>query len=267
MRANQALAFASELRFGNPERQSEAFRALKEYFSHTNPENGTYRRLKRLLLKIDNPYSRILVADQLYEKPGLIELVTRAGINLKELEETRAFYKEVFPVLGKRAVLYDLCCGNGLNGFYWLWQKSADFVYFVDNKPNNHFYSLLGEVNPEAFTFSIEDIFTAPSKNLVREKDAALIAVHACGHLSDRVIALGLEARASFAVMPCCYSRSLYMDAELLRLFDNPEEVIDALRIYKILEQGYEPQMRRVSAKITEKNRIIIGIPPNQENH
>jgi hypothetical protein len=86
-----------------------------------------------------------------------------------------------------------------------------------------------------------------------------IVSCHACGRLTDDVLALAARARARVAVLPCCHDTrgtppacGGWMDAPL---------AIDAARAHWLEAQGYDVWTQTIPAEITPKNRLLIGAP------
>lgn len=106
-----------------------------------------------------------------------------------------------------------------------------------------------------------------------------LVAIHACGSLSDRVLLAALNSQSAVAIMPCCHSlrkqtESLSMLAlaagmpsekvdDIVAKASNASQpkVIDQFRIDALTAVGYEICEASISTKITAFNRIIMGKP------
>ena len=86
------------------------------------------------------------------------------------------------------------------------------------------------------------------------------LSVHACGRLTDVVLAVAANARVRVAVLPCCHdirgcdagALSGWMDAAL---------AIDAVRARRLASQGYRIWTQQIPQDITPKNRLLIGAP------
>ncbi len=111
-------------------------------------------------------------------------------------------------------------------------------------------------------------------------EDTLLVAIHACGSLSDRVLLAALNSRSAVAIMPCCHSLRKQTESLSMLAFasDLPTKnvenltvkvleagqpaVIDQFRIDALTAVGYEIRSATISPDITLFNRIILGKPP-----
>lgn len=160
--------------------------------------------------------------------------------------------------------LYDLCCGNGLAGAYFLDEKEVEKVVMVDLK-SLMYRTKLQERNP-GIVFINESI----DNLIISEKPAALIGVHACGRLTDIVIEKAVDARVPFAVMPCCYNSEMNKyelreppDGRKL-VYPNEQSYYDAFRMQFAKERGYDVVLTTIDPKITPMNNVIVATPLNK---
>lgn len=108
-----------------------------------------------------------------------------------------------------------------------------------------------------------------------------LVAAHACGSLSDRVLMAAIKSKSPVAIMPCCHS--LRKQAQSLsslalasgmpshsidHIFSAKTAVgqpalIDQFRCDALAVLGYQIVEDSIQAEITAFNRIIMGIAPS----
>ena len=108
---------------------------------------------------------------------------------------------------------------------------------------------------------SIDDIVPAPS--------TLLVAVHACGILSDKVISLALRGNAPVALVPCCHTKKslsidqrLQMKEDSLTLEDfDLSTYIDNRRFDRLQNSGMDVQEVFLPQIITPKNRVFLASP------
>ena len=152
-------------------------------------------------------------------------------------------------------------------------------VYFVDKTDSNNSKKVrkqldLNEYNTK-YNYDNVDIFDEKIRtyfeNAQKEK-GIIVSIHACGSLSDRIIELSIKYHVPFAVVPCCQGREIddvlrtsgytVEDAQFhSRYFEDISGYSDLMRINYAIEQGYKIILRALPREITDKNRIMIGIP------
>jgi hypothetical protein len=89
-----------------------------------------------------------------------------------------------------------------------------------------------------------------------------VVSSHACGALTDRVLARAVAARARVAVLPCCHDLASG-DAGALSGWVDGALAIDIVRAVHLEQQGYRVWTQTIPADITPKNRLLIATPVN----
>ncbi len=216
-----------------------------------------------------DPSSKARLTHKLVDRfPGdtLFDRVARAlcgagCLPRKELYESWETAKRVRRrFAGGRVV--DLCCGHGLLA---------------------HLMLLLDDDSPEAIAVDtrvppcaakVREVLVAAWPRLagrVRIVQASMetiellpgdvvVSAHACGGLTDAVIAQAVAARARVAVLPCCHDLAKNDDGGLAGWMDGPL-AIDAARAVQLRARGYDVFTSTIPATITEKNRLLLGAP------
>jgi hypothetical protein len=87
-----------------------------------------------------------------------------------------------------------------------------------------------------------------------------VVSCHACGALTDRVIARAVSARAPVGVLPCCHEKAT-CDRGPLGGWLDAATAIDALRAVRLEQAGYRVWTQIIPAAITPKNRLLLGAP------
>ncbi|MBX3261176.1 MAG: hypothetical protein KF782_15940 [Labilithrix sp.] len=87
-----------------------------------------------------------------------------------------------------------------------------------------------------------------------------VVSTHACGALTDVVLARAVAARARVAVLPCCHDGDT-CDAGALEGWVDVSLAIDATRARRLAAEGYAVHTQLVPAAITPKNRLLMGEP------
>jgi hypothetical protein len=86
------------------------------------------------------------------------------------------------------------------------------------------------------------------------------VSCHACGALTDRVLALAAGARARVAVLPCCHDARAAASAPASGWLD-AALAIDVARAHGLATQGYQVWTQRIPGDITPKHRLLLGAP------
>jgi SAM-dependent methyltransferase len=103
--------------------------------------------------------------------------------------------------------------------------------------------------------------FVTSAMEDVALSDSDLVASsHACGALTDRVLACAVEARARVAVLPCCHDLAVN-DAGGLGGWVDSALAIDIVRATRLRQHGYDVWTQAIPATITPKNRLLLGAP------
>ncbi len=87
-----------------------------------------------------------------------------------------------------------------------------------------------------------------------------VVSSHACGALTDVVLARAAAARARVAVLPCCHDLQA-CDAGTLEGWVDGPLAIDIMRAMRLEQQGYRVRTQSIPSAITPKNRLLIGAP------
>jgi hypothetical protein len=188
--------------------------------------------------------------------------VCRAGcLPRKELFEAWEVARRVRRRFrGGRVV--ELCAGHGLLGqVMLLLDDSSPGVLIVDRTlpPSaSTVHEALAEVWPrlrDRCTFqqaSIDDVALGPQD--------VVVSVHACGGLTDGVIARASAAGARLAVMPCCHHLDTADTADLTGWLDGPVAV-DVVRAMTLRTAGWRVWTQRIPDAITPQNRLLMAEP------
>lgn len=87
-----------------------------------------------------------------------------------------------------------------------------------------------------------------------------VVATHACGALTDVVLARACEVRARVAVLPCCHDVETCDTGGLLGWLE-PALAIDATRALRLRAAGYHVHTATIPSAITPMNRLLLGAP------
>ena len=91
-------------------------------------------------------------------------------------------------------------------------------------------------------------------------RNDVVVSSHACGALTDTVLARAVSAGARVAVLPCCHDLAVN-DAGVLRGWMDGPLAVDAMRAVRLEQAGYRAWTQTISASVTPKNRLLLGAP------
>lgn len=161
---------------------------------------------------------------------------------------------------GRRVV--DLACGHGLLAhILLLLDDSSPEALAVDRvlpKSAGTLAASLCEAWPRLrgrVRFIETDVRDVPL-----HRGDLVVSAHACGGLTDLILARAVEARACVAVLPCCHDLK---DADLGGLegwLDGPL-AMDAARVARLRSRGYRVLTQTIPGDITPKNRLLMAEP------
>ena len=92
------------------------------------------------------------------------------------------------------------------------------------------------------------------------EEGDLIVSAHACGTLTDLVLAKAIAARARVAVLPCCHAIGKSDSGTLEGWVDGPL-AIDIMRVIRLQQAGYRTRTIEIPKEITPKNRLLLGQP------
>jgi hypothetical protein len=156
----------------------------------------------------------------------------------------------------------DLACGHGLVAHVMLLlDDTSPSALAIDPRPTPSaaplaaalaaaWPRLAGRVTTEAR--AIADVELGPGD--------VVIATHACGRLTDEVIARAVAARARLALLPCCQDEET-CDAGGLSGWMDLALAVDATRVARLRAEGYAVTTQTIPRAITAKNRFLLGDP------
>ena len=90
--------------------------------------------------------------------------------------------------------------------------------------------------------------------------DDVVVSIHACGDLTDQIIAGAVAARARLAVLPCCHDFATGDTGDIAGWVD-ASLAIDITRATRLRAQRYRVWTQSIPDQITSKNRLLIGAP------
>ena len=92
------------------------------------------------------------------------------------------------------------------------------------------------------------------------DSTARVLAIHACGALTDHALDLAVAARARFAALPCCHNHRKLDDGGLSGWMP-PGVAIDATRVWRLRQAGYQVWTSTIDENVTPQNRLMVALP------
>ena len=203
-----------------------------------------------------------------FEGDGLFERVARAVCEArclprKELFESWEVARRVRAEFHGGQV-FDLACGHGL---------LAHLLLLLDDGSSGPRATALDARLPESarkLQAALEahfpllrgrvELLQAPLTQARPGRGDLVVSAHACGPLTDEVLAVAASAQARVAVLPCCHDGDAN-DAAGLSGWLEPALAIDAARAVGLRDRGYKVITQSIPARITPKNRLLLGRP------
>jgi len=219
---------------------------------HVINRSSRYRPTERHL----NQFS----GDSLFDR--IAQAVCRAGcLPRKELYESWEVARRVRRRFrGGRVV--DLACGHGLTAYILLLlDDSSPAAWAVDNSIPENAGKVAASLEETWPRLSGRVHFAETNLQEVKlYRDDLIVSVHACGKLTDLVIARAVAVGARLAVLPCCHDLD---DADLgsLQGWLNGPLAMDVTRVINLHTRGYKVITQQIPGDITPKNRLLLAEP------
>ena len=99
---------------------------------------------------------------------------------------------------------------------------------------------------------------TRSIKSVALQPSDVVVSAHACGGLTDQVLALAADAGARVVVLPCCHDVDRSDRGGLEAWLDGPL-AIDVTRAATLRNRGYDVRTQLIPERITPKNRLLLG--------
>lgn len=213
--------------------------------------------------RLTQKQAECFTGDTLFE--NIARAVCRAGVlPAKELYESWETARRIRrKYRGGRVI--DVAGGHGLLAHVMLLlDNSSPEAFVVDsNVPRNA--SVLSDSLIETWPrlrrrihyveTSIQEFAITP--------DDLIVSVHACGTLTDRILAKAVHVKARVAVLPCCHDLKRSDTGGLGGWVDGPLAV-DVMRAARLISSGYTVFTCTIPPDITPKNRLLMGHPKIQ---
>jgi len=196
---------------------------------------------------------------------AIARVVCRAGcLPRKELYEAWEVARRVRRRFrGGRVV--DLACGHGLLAqILLLLDDSSPLAMAVDQripKSAAALDSALCEAWPRLQ--GRVHLLESDLRNLPLHRDDLVVSAHACGGLTDLILARAVAVGARVAVLPCCHDLKEGDLGGLEGWLDGPL-AMDATRATRLRCQGYRVFTQLIPGDITPKNRLLLAEPENR---
>jgi hypothetical protein len=156
----------------------------------------------------------------------------------------------------------DLACGHGLTAWIMLiLDASSESALAIDlclPASCQRLSERLSESWPklgERLTRQQCDLASVPL-----QASDVVVSAHACGPLTDLVLARAADARARVAVLPCCHDAQRCDTGGLLGWLE-PALAIDVTRAASLRARGYAVTSQQIPRAITPKNRLLLAEP------
>ena len=101
-----------------------------------------------------------------------------------------------------------------------------------------------------------------PIERITLEPGDVVVSAHACGALTDLVLARAAAVRARVAVLPCCHHLDS-TEAKKLAGWVDGSLAIDIARAHRLEGEGYRIWTQTIAPGITPKARLLLGRPEN----
>lgn len=201
---------------------------------------------------------------ELYPGDNLFARLARTVCNVgvlprKELHEAWEVARRVRRRFrGGRVV--DLCCGHGLLAHVMLLlDDTAPEAIAVDTRlTGNH--GLLADAIVAGWPRLQGRVrfIEAPLQEVELFADDVVVSAHACGSLTDDILARAQAVGARVAVLPCC--QALRERGALDGWLDGALAV-DVERATRLRAGGYQIWTQTIPEEISPKNRLLLGAP------
>ena len=156
----------------------------------------------------------------------------------------------------------DLACGHGLTAALLLLLDDTSPEAFAVDRSIPASAGKLHEALVERWP-RLEGRVTFEEKMLEDFQLSRLdlvVSVHACGGLTDQILARAAEAGARLAVLPCCHNLAESDKGNLDGWIDGPMAV-DITRANRLKSKGYRIYTQTIPSEITPKNRLLLAEP------
>lgn len=213
---------------------------------------------------IDGKLSSKKLKRKLNKAKQFKEIVSSYFEEFFTIEENKSIYVTPsieYPV--RNYELIEFCSGNNFASYYFSKDPNISAITVVDIYESREAKKINKKIKKplKVCLHGLENL------DLDKAKNSAVVAVHACGELTDRVIDMSIEHKLPFAVMTCCHSfrlidryLGLTIDHHILN-YTNFQNYLDNARLSYIRSKGYFSVIEKINESVSKENRIIIGLP------
>lgn len=156
----------------------------------------------------------------------------------------------------------DLACGHGLLAYVMLLLDDSSGTALCVDRRLPPSAAKLGEVIERAWPRLAGRVarVEGPLSDVPLDATDVVVSAHACGALTDEVLARASASGARVAVLPCCHDASV-SDTGGLEGWLDAALAIDATRAATLRARGYDVRTQAIPGAITPKNRLLLGEP------
>jgi hypothetical protein len=156
----------------------------------------------------------------------------------------------------------DLACGHGLVGHLMLLLDDTSTVALCVDRRLPPSAGRVAEVMTRTWPRLAGRIVREqrPIEDVALDPGDVVVSTHACGALTDVVLARAVAAKARVAVLPCCHDENT-CDPGTLGGWVDIALAIDATRASRLAALGYRVHTQLIPERITPKNRLLFGEP------
>ena len=156
----------------------------------------------------------------------------------------------------------DLCAGHGLLGqIMLLLDDSSPDALIIDQALPASSHTLSRAIAAEwpKLQGRVGHLEVSLPQVALRTDDV-VVSIHACGALTDAVIALATAARSRLAVMPCCHDLDHAHKGGLTGWLNGPLAV-DVVRASNLRAREWTVWTQTIPPEITPHNRLLMAEP------
>jgi hypothetical protein len=157
----------------------------------------------------------------------------------------------------------DLACGHGLVAYLLLLlDDTSETAVAVDRRIPESAARVSRAITEEWPRLAGRvTLVEASLDDTIAPRGGLVVSVHACGILTDQILAKAMDAQARVAVLPCCQAIAT-SDAGGLKGWLPAALAIDVTRAARLRARGYSVHTQHIPESITPKNRLLFGEPP-----